>query len=220
MSRATRAAARGWRARRPLRVGLITVGLVGMVASSWAVAQLRRALPFGVPLAAPSSLAVDDEGRVYVGTAVDRIHVYGRDGSFLRGWQLDRDAGRVRVRIAASERIEIATERSGRLHAFDRDGRLLDTRADPEAFERFGSTHDRVAEGPGGTRVELESGALWRTAPSPPALLAPPVGPPLAWFARSPVITLPAVLVTSALAILAGVLLSTTRRRGSPAGPR
>ncbi|HEY8427909.1 MAG TPA: hypothetical protein VIL20_06020, partial [Sandaracinaceae bacterium] len=111
-------------ARRALAWLLLAAGLAGLAVGGLAGAQLRRGVGFGVPLAQPSGLAVDAEGRVYAGTAVDRIHVYGPDGRFLRGWSLDRDAGRVRVRVAGPERIEVATERSGRLHVFDRDGQL------------------------------------------------------------------------------------------------
>jgi hypothetical protein len=196
---------------------LLAAGAAGLVIGSLAGAQLRRGLEFGVPLAAPSSLAVDGDGRVYAGTGVDRIHVYGADGRFLRGWYLDRDAGRVRVRVAEPGRIEAATERSGRLHGFDRDGRLLDTTSDPGAFARFGAAHDRAAEGPGGARYEIADGALVRVSPPPRAVLAPPVRAPLAWFARAPLPTLTGILTASTAALLAGVVLAARgRRRGSP----
>ncbi|HSJ96221.1 MAG TPA: hypothetical protein VLC53_04065, partial [Myxococcota bacterium] len=165
--------------RRALVWGLLLAGFAGLALGAWAAAQLRRGLPFGAPLAAPSSVAVDEAGRVFAGTAADRIHMYGPDGRFLRGWHLDRNAGPVRVRVVGPDRIEAATQRSGRLHVFDRDGQLLETRPDPDAFERFGPTQDRVAGGPGGARYELRDGALYRTAPPPEALLAPPVRPPL-----------------------------------------
>jgi hypothetical protein len=206
--------------RRALAWGLLLAGLAGLALGSWAAAQLRRGLPFGVPLAAPSSLAVDADGRVFAGTAADRIHVYAPDGRFLRGWRLDRNAGPVRVRVAGPDRIEAATGSSGRLHVFDRDGQLLESRPDPGAFERFGPTHDRAAEGPGGVRYELRDGALWRTAPPPETVLAPPVRPPLAWFGRVPLPALTGVLLTSAAAILAGALLSARRRRASPPAAR
>lgn len=219
MSGGASGAAGALRAPRPLRWGLIVMGLAGLLVGSWAAAQVRRGLPFGVPLVAPSSVAVDEAGQVYAGTGVDRIHVYGPDGRFRRGWRLDRNAGPVRVRVAAPGRIEVATERSGRLHAFDPDGQLLETRPDPEAFARFGPTQDRVAEGPGGARYELRRGALLRTAPPPETVLAPPVRPPLAWFGGATLPGLTGVLIGSTVAILAGVLLS-TRRRVSPTAAR
>lgn len=206
--------------RRALVWGLLLAGLAGIALGAYAGAQLRRGLPFGVPLAAPSSLAVDADGRVFAGTASDRIHVYGPDGRFLRGWHLDRNAGPVRVRVAAPGRIEVATGRSGRLHVFDRDGQLLETRSDPGAFARFGPTQDRVAEGADGARYELRDGALLRTSPPPERVLAPPVRPPLAWFGRAPLPALTGVLVASSLAVLAGALLSARRRPGSPPAPR
>jgi len=201
---------------RPLARLLLVAGFVGLVVGSLAGAQLRRGLDFGVPLAAPSSLAVDGEGRVYAGTGADRIHVYGADGRFVRGWYLDRDAGRVRVRVPGPGRIEVATERSSRLHVFDREGKLLETSNDPEAFERFGPAQDRAADGPGGARYELEDGALVRTAPPPRTVLAPPVHAPLAWFPRAPLPALTAILTASTVAILAGVVLSARRRGASP----
>lgn len=203
-------------ARPPLAWLLLAVGLAGLAVGSLAAAQLRRSLPFGVPLAAPSSLAVDGDGRVYAGTGVDRIHVYGADGRFVRGWYLDHGAGPVRVRVAAPGRIEVATGRSGRLHVFDRDGRLLETRADAGAFARFGAAQDRAAEGPGGARYEIEDGALVRTAPPPRTLLAPPVRAPLAWFAGAPLPALTALLTASTVALLASLVLSSRRRSGSP----
>lgn len=208
-------------ARRALAWLLLAAGLGGLVVGGLAGAQLRRGLAFGVPLARPSSLAVDAEGRVYAGTAVDRIHVYGPDGRFLRGWSLDRDAGRVRVRVAGPERIEVATERSGRLHVFDREGRLVETRADREAFARFGPAHDRAAEGPDGARYELlPDGALVRTAPPPRAVLAPPVRAPLAWFARAPLPALTLVLSASSVAVLVGAVLAAGRADGRRTPPR
>lgn len=207
-------------ARRSLAWLLIAAGLAGVGVGSLAAAQLRRGLSFGPPLAAPSSLAVDDEGRVYAGTAADRILVYGPDGRFVRGWHLDRDAGPVRVRVAAPGRIEVATERSGRLHVFDRDGALLETRPDPEAFARFGPTQDRVAEGPGGTRYEIADGALVRTAPPPRTVLAPPVRAPLAWFPRATLPALTLLLTASTVALLGGAVLSARRRRTSPPASR
>lgn len=202
-------------AARALAWLLVAAGLAGLVIGGLAGAQLRRGLAFGVPLAQPSSLAVDAEGRVYAGTAVDRIHVYGPDGRFLRGWWLDRGAGRVRVRVAGPERIEVAAERSGRLHVFDREGQLVETRSDPDAFARFGSTHDRAAQGPGGTRYELlPDGALVRTDPPPPAVLAPSVRPPLAWFAHEPLPALTLLLTASPAALLVGVVLAARHAAG------
>lgn len=194
---------------------LLAAGLAGLVVGSLAGAQLQRSMSFGVPLAAPSSLAVDADGRVYAGTGVDRIQVYGADGRFLRGWSLDRGAGPARVRVAAPGRIEVATARSGRLHVFDRDGRLLETRIDADAFARFGPAQDHAAEGPAGTRYALEEGALVRTAPPPRTLLAPPVRTPLAWFARAPLPALTALLTASSVALLAGVMLPSRRRPSS-----
>ena len=208
-------------ARRALAWLLLAAGLAGLAVGGLAGAQLRRGVGFGVPLAQPSGLAVDAEGRVYAGTAVDRIHVYGPDGRFLRGWSLDRDAGRVRVRVAGPERIEVATERSGRLHVFDRDGQLVETRSDPEAFARFAPAQDHVAEGPDGARYELlPDGALVRTAPPPRTVLAPPVRPPLAWFARAPLPALTLLLTTSSAAVLAGVVLAAPRASGRRAPTR
>jgi hypothetical protein len=196
---------------------LLAVGLAGLVVGSLAGAQLRRGLDFGVPLASPSGLAVDQDGRVYAGTAADRIHVYGSDGRFLRGWYLDRDAGRTRLRVVEPERIEVATEGSGRLHVFDRDGRLLASTSDPAAFARFGAAHDRAAEGPGGARYELdEEGALLRVAPAPRTVLAPPVRAPLAWFARAPLPALTGILAGSTATLLAGIVLAARARRASP----
>lgn len=199
---------------------LLAAGLVGLVTGSWAGAQLQRSLAFGVPLASPSGLAVDEEGRVYAGTGVDRLHVYGADGRFVRAWSLDRGAGRVRLRVAAPGRIEVATEGSGRLHSFDHDSRLTGTTPDAGAFARFGPTQDRVAEGPGGTRYEIEGGALVRTAPPPRHVLSPAVHAPLAWFARAPIQALTLVLSTSTAAILVGIVLASRRRGASPARAR
>jgi hypothetical protein len=207
-------------AARPLAWLLLVAGLAGLLVGAMAGAQLRRGLAFGAPLAAPSSLAVDADGRVYAGTGADRIHVYGADGRFVRGWYLDRDAGPVRVRVAAPGRIEVATGRSGRLHVFDRDGQLLETTRDPGAFARFGATQDRVAEGPDGAHYELEAGALVRTAPSPRTVLAPPVRAPLAWFPRAPVPALTAILTASTVALLAGTVFVARRRPASPRGTR
>lgn len=195
---------------------LLLLGVVGLVLGGVAGAQLRRATPFGPPLVAPAGLAIDRDGRVYAGTDVDRIHVYGADGRFLRGWYLDADAGPVRIRIDDGDRVEIATAASGRLHVFDRDGQLLRSEPDAGAWERFGATQDRVAEGADGSRVEIEDGALVRTAPPPRRVLAPPVSRPLTWFAAAPLPALTLLLMGSVLAILTGLVLSLRRRAPPP----
>jgi hypothetical protein len=207
--------------RRRAARALLALGIAGLVLGAVAGAQLRRGMPFGPPLLGPSGLAVGDDGRVYAGTRADRIHVYGPDGRFVRGWALESGAGAVRVRVAGPERIEAATERSGRLHAFDHEGRLVESSVDPGAFARFGATHDRVAEGPGGVRVEIGAdGALRRTEPEPPRVLAPPVGRPLAWFAKAPLPVLTLLLTGSVTAILAGIVLANRRRTVSPRAAR
>jgi hypothetical protein len=195
---------------------LLALGVAGLVLGGVAGAQLRRATPFGPPLVSPSGLAVDREGRVYAGTDVDRIHVYDIDGRFLRGWYLDSEAGPVRLRIDAADHIEVATARSGRLHVFDRDGQLVRTQPDSAAFQRFGATQERVAEGAGGTRVVLEDGALIRTAPTPRQVLAPAVSPPLTWFAAAPLPALTVLLMSSVIALLVGLVLSLGRRGLDP----
>lgn len=205
---------------RLLARALIVAGLAGIVLGAYAGAQLRRGLPFGAPLAAPSGLAVDAAGRLFAGTGADRVHAYGPDGHFLRGWWLDRDAGRLRLRVDDEGRVEVATERSGRLHLFDRDGALLETHPDPGAFARFGPTQDRVVEGADGARYELEDGALVRTAPPPRTLIAPPVRAPLAWFPRTPLPVLTVILTASTTGLLAGAVLASRARHGSPSRPR
>lgn len=197
-------------------IPLLALGVAGLVLGGVAGAQLRRVTPFGPPLVAPSGLAVDRDGRVYAGTDVDRIHVYGADGRFVRGWYLDAGAGPVRLRVDADNHIEVATAESGRLHVFDRDGQLLRTEVDVDAWERFGETQDRVAEGTDGTRVAIEDGALVRTAPPPRRVLAPPVSRPLTWFAAAPLPALTLLLMGSVLALLTGLVLSFGRR---PQGP-
>lgn len=199
---------------------LLVLGVAGLVLGGVAGAQLRRATPFGPPLVSPSGLAIDREGRVYAGTDVDRIHVYGADGRFVRGWYLDADAGPVRIRIDDGDHVEIATATSGRLHVFDRDGQLVGTEPDAGAWERFGPTQDQVAEGPEGTRVAIEDGALVRTAPPPRRVLAPPISRPLTWFAAAPLPALTLLLMGSVLAMLAGLVLSLRRRTPPPSGLR
>lgn len=207
--------------RRAVSRALIALGLAGLVFGAVAASQLRRVTPFGPPLLGASSLDVDATGRVYVGTRGDRIHVYAPEGKFLRGWALESDAGAVRVRVAAPDRIEAATERSGRRHVFDRDGQRVESRADAGAFARFGPARDRAAEGPGGARYEIvDDGALWRTAPVPPQVLAPPLRRPLRWIAEAPLPALTALLIASVGAILTGVLLSARRRAVSPLATR
>ncbi len=201
MSRASRAA-----------TPLLALGVAGMLLGGVAGAQLRRVTPFGPPLVSPSGFAVDRDGRVYAGTDVDRIHVYGSDGRFLRGWYLDAGAGPVRIRIDEGDRIEVATAASGRLHVFDRDGQLLRTTVDADAWSRFGGTQDRVAEGADGTRVAIEDGALVRSAPPPRRVLAPPISRPLTWFAAAPLPALTLLLMGSVLALLTGLVLSFGRR--------
>ena len=209
MNRASRAAA-----------PLLVFGVAGLVLGGVAGAQLRRLTPFGPPLVSPAGLAIDRDGRIYAGTDVDRIQVYESDGRFLRGWYLDAGAGPVRIRIDEGDRIEVATAASGRLHVFDRDGQLLHTEPDADAWERFGATQDRVAVGADGSRVAIEDGALVRTAPPPRRVLAPPVSRPLTWFAAAPLPALTLLLMGSVLAILTGLVLSLRRRPPSPSRPR
>jgi hypothetical protein len=197
-------------------VPLLVLGVAGLVLGGIAGAQLRRAMPFGPPLVSPSGLAVDRDGRVYAGTDADRIHVYDADGRFARGWYLDADAGPVRIRIDDGGHIEVATAESGRLHVFDRDGQLLRTEPDADAWQRFGATQDRVAVGTDGSRVEIEDGALVRTAPPPRRVLAPPVSRPLTWFATAPLPALTLLLMGSVLALLTGLVLSLARRAPHP----
>lgn len=179
-------------------------------------AQFRLRASQGPPLVAPSGVAALGDELVAVGSAGGRVHVFRPDGRFVRGFLIERDAGAFRMRADAAGELEIATQGSGRLHRFDREGKLVGTGPDPEAYARFGDTGERRAEAPGGAVYTIEDGGLVRAAPPPRSVLVARPPEPLAWFAPSPVPVLTLLLTASGLGLVFGVAFSGPRRPPAP----
>ncbi len=199
--------------RNRLGIALAAAGLLTLALGAWSLAQLRITLARGPMLIEPFGVAVSSDGAVLVGVDASRVHVYDAGGTFLRAWQLPPDdvgADRFRIRILSENEVRVATERSGRLLAFDLEGNLASDTRDPAAFARFGPTNDLAASGSSGERYSIESGALVRLRPTPKALLVPKLRWPLALLVDS-LTLVPILLGCGSIGIFAGLALTTKR---------
>lgn len=199
--------------RNRLGIALALGGLLTLALGAWSLAQLRITLARGPMLIEPFGIAVSSDGAVLVGIDGSRVHVYDAHGTFLRSWDVlpqDLGADRFRIQILSENEVQVATERSGRLLAYDLEEDLTSDRRDPEAFERFGPANDFIASGPSGERYSIESGALVRLRPTPQALLVPKLRWPLALLIDS-LALVPALLGCGSIGIFAGLALTTKR---------
>ncbi len=199
--------------RNWLGIALAVGGLLTLSIGAWSLAQLRITLARGPMLIEPFGIAVNSDGSVLVGIDASRVHVYDALGTFLRAWEVqpgDVGAERFRIQILAENEVRVATERSGRLRAFDLEGNLASDTRDPAAFGRFGPANDLVASGPSGERYSIESGALVRLRPTPQALLVPKLRWPLALLVDS-LVWVPLLLGCGSIGIFAGLALTTKR---------
>jgi hypothetical protein len=76
------------------------------------------------PLAAIGGIAVDGKGRIYcIANSYDRIQLYDRDGSFIRGWFFPRPGN-------LSATVQLILDESGQLHVeagyYEEDHRVED----------------------------------------------------------------------------------------------
>jgi len=193
---------------------LLLASLAGLVVGSLAAAQLRRRIAQGPPLVAPTDLAVAPDGTLFVAVAAGRVQVYDAEGRYLRGFLLDDGAGPARLRLVPPDRIEVATSATGRLHTFDREGALVASVHDADAWRRFGASEPTPPGGSAadGARFALEAGAVVRSTPAPPRVVIAPPPAPLAWFASAPVPLLTVLLTASGLGLVFGAALTGERR--------
>lgn len=99
------------------------------------------------PLSAPQDLATDKKGRIYVALGFyGRIQVYDRDGEFVYGFFTQTGGGPMRLQIDSNDHLRIAASRTDRLHIYDTNGRLLESRHNAKnSFEHL--QRPRIVDG-------------------------------------------------------------------------
>jgi hypothetical protein len=155
-------------------------------------AQFRLAFAQAPLLVRPHGMALDEEGRIYVGVAGIQVHVYEPDGKLVNGWAVEGDGAPLRLELRP-EAVAVASPE--RVFVFGRDGSPLESRRDATLFERIGPGRDRRVEGDGSV-YRLEGMTLIREEPEPATVLV--AEPP--W----PLRVLPHRPLVFALLLLAG----------------
>lgn len=187
---------------------LLALGVILVIFGSWAGAQFRTATARRLFFRDPFGMAAGADGRIYVGVDRREVHAYEPSGQPVSAWTIDADAGRFRIDAATPDRILIARERPGELLAYAPDGRLLERRADENAFARFGDAHDRRVETAAGEVFELRASGLARTQPAPETLIVLSPRFPLSWLGSRPIQPLAAILFVGTFGLLTGVVLT------------
>jgi len=167
-----------------IAIGICALGVAGVGAAQYRLALARAPLLHGA-----RGLVVDSSGRLYCGVASSRVHVYDAEGRIVRVWPVESDGGRFRLRLAEGSPtavVEVATERTGLLLAYDQQGEVVSRVEDPTAFERFGEANDRSFTSPSGTTWAFEGSALVRREAAVTRVVVPPIPVPLRWFAGAP----------------------------------
>ena len=91
-------------------------------------------------LSHPTALAVDQDGKVYVADAGNRVQRFDGTGRFERAWSVDAPADMappevVAVAVGAGLGVYVAEAPGGKVLRFDRDGNLVETRSGVESGE-------------------------------------------------------------------------------------
>ena len=192
---------------------VLGLGLVLLLLGSWSGAQYRYSTLFSPFFFSPSGMAFSPEGAVLVGVQDSRIHAYRDDGIFVRGWGLSPLGGAIRLRTHGMESVEIARQGDDTVSRYDYRGGLIETREDPDAFEAFGSEHDRRVVGLSGDVFELGPNGLSVISGEQSRLIVSVPQWPLSLFGSAPMIPVALVMTMGALLIIVGTLMTTRIRR-------
>jgi hypothetical protein len=88
-----------------------------------------------------------------------RVHQYGDDGAFQRGWLIDTGGGSFRLRTNETGQLEVFVSRGDRLLTFNADGVLLTSKIiGSDLSSDFNDNHD---VSPGGWKVSVENTLFW-----------------------------------------------------------
>lgn len=171
-------------------------------------AQFRLAYSRGPLLVDPHGLAVDEDGRIYVGVAGIQLHVYGPDGTLVNAWSVAAEGQPLRLELLPGA---VAVANSERVFVFGRDGAARETRSDSAAFERIGPDRDRRAAA-AGTTYRVQGMTLVRESPEPEQILVAEPPWPLRALPHRPLIFALLLLAgAGGLMVLPFLLGSTTR---------
>jgi hypothetical protein len=154
------------RRRTRLAAGL-TLCVAALAVGGMGAAQFRLAFSRGPLLVDPHGLAIDEEGRIYVGVAGIQLHVYGPDGTLVNAWSVDAEGAPLRLELLPGAVVVASSER---VFVFGRDGAARETRSDPDVFERIGPDRNRRVEA-SGAAYRVEGMTLVREKPGPEQVL-------------------------------------------------
>jgi len=195
--------------RIQLAIG-VALCLAALLVGGMGAAQFRLAFARGPLLVDPHGLAVDEDGRIYVGVAGIQLHVYGPDGSLVNAWSVAGEGRPLRLELLPDAVVAATAER---VFVFGRDGAARETRSDGAVFERIGPDRDHRVEA-AGTTYRVEGMTLVRETPKPEqVLVAEPPWPLRALPHRPLVFALLLLGGAAGLMILPFRLGATTRNR-------
>jgi hypothetical protein len=112
--------------------------------------------------------------------------------------------------------VEIARQGDDGVSLYDYTGGLLESREDPDAFEAFGSEHDRRIIGPSGDVFEMGPNGLSSISGEQSRLIVSVPEWPLSLFGSAPMIPVALVMTMGAILILAGALMTADFKRSDP----
>ncbi len=201
--------------RRRVRLATsLALCVAALVVGGMGAAQFRLAFARGPLLVDPHGLAVDEEGRIFVGVAGIQLHVYAPDGTLVNAWSVEGEGRPLRLELLPDTLVAATSER---VFVFGRDGAARETNSDGATFERIGPDRDSRVES-AGAAYHVEGMTLVREMPKPVHVLV--AQPP--WPLRS----LPHEPLVFALLLLGGTgglmilpfLLGESRRRSRSDG--
>lgn len=146
---------------------IISLILFIIAGSSWFAPSLIRNTNFiqsntELPLAHLRGIVADQQDNVYLGIQFyERIQLYDSTGTFQKGWFINANGGRFRLRINDLNQLEVATARTNLHYIFDQNGNLLALNENKEAYGNFGDTNEYVYESEDGTNFTISLPTLW-----------------------------------------------------------
>ncbi len=187
---------------------------LALVVGGLGASQLRHAIAAGPMLSSPHGIVVDDTGRIFCGVRASDVFVYDAKGTLVGAWTVPDAVGDLRLALAPEDRLEVASRGGGRLHVYGREGGLVETREDPDAFERIGPEHDHTHRRADGTVHALRDGALLRLAPAPETVLVAALRWPLSAVASYPLLLVPLLLFGAGGILYSAILTGRAREAG------
>lgn len=128
---------------------------------SWRLVRVEGEYPLGVP----EGITVDSRGGIYVGLQFyHRVQKYDNHGTFLTGWSIPT-SGSFRLRVNASDELEVVAARGNELFRYSPAGELLWRRsyATETLYEEFGEEGESRCEAPDGSALLIVGSYLFPT---------------------------------------------------------